>query len=244
MVSPQETSVMVSIEEILRDARRRDEQARVDAERRIHEEAQRREEDRRRREQVEVARLLAEDEERRRRTFEERRSQAELEASQEAIVQRARVEAEARARTQEASAKREHELRLRALGEDRQRRRLIRVVVALLGAVAIGAAGAGVAIHRANDEAASARDRVRELNEKNDALDRGQGRLRAELEEAKRRNAAPPSEASVDAPPPLRRDAPVGPVPPATGHGSHKPPVREPAVPSCAPGDPLCATVP
>ena len=66
MAERQETSVMVSIQEILRDAQSREEQEKVEAERRAREDEQRRLDEARRKQEEGEARLRAEEDDRQR----------------------------------------------------------------------------------------------------------------------------------------------------------------------------------
>src|ERR1019366_3585684 len=165
MAERQETSVMVSIQEILRDAQNREEQEKVEAETRAREEEQRQVDAARRRQDEEEARLRSEEDDRQRRSFEEQRRQAEIQAMQEAHVQRARSEAEAQARLAEMAARQEHERQLHALGQDKHKKRLTMILVALGAVVVIGGVGAGVAIKRSADQAATAQAQLRGMQD-------------------------------------------------------------------------------
>jgi len=185
MAERQETSVMVSIQEILRDAQNREEQEKVEAERRAREEEQRRVDEIRRRQEEEEARLRAEEDERQRRAFEEQRRQAELQALQEAAVQRARTEAEAQARLAEMNARQEHERQLHALGQDKHKKRLTMIAVGLGVLFFVGAIGGGIIIKNVHDQAAAAEAQLRELQSEKDKADQEQARLKAELANTK-----------------------------------------------------------
>jgi len=146
MAERQETSVMVSIQEILRDAQSREEQEKVESERRAREDEQRRIDDVRRKQEEEGARLRAEEDERERRVFEEQKRRAELQALQDAAVQRTRMEAEAQARLAEMTARQDHERQLHALSQDKHKKRLQIFLVGLGLLLFIGAIGGGVFI--------------------------------------------------------------------------------------------------
>ena len=80
MAERQETSVMVSIQEILRDAQHREEQEKLETQQRAREDEKRRIEELRRKQEAEQERVRAEEVERQRRSFEEQKRQAELQA--------------------------------------------------------------------------------------------------------------------------------------------------------------------
>jgi colicin import membrane protein len=185
MAERQETSVMVSIQEILRDAQNREEQEKVEAERRAREDEQRRQDEIRRRQEEEEARLRSEEEERQRRAFEEQRRQAEIQAMQEAAVQRARAEAEAQARLAEMASRQEHERQLHALGQDKHKKRLTLIIAGLAVFFVIGGIGAGVVIKSNADKAEAATIQLRQLQDAKDKADQEQARLKAELENTK-----------------------------------------------------------
>jgi colicin import membrane protein len=185
MAERQETSVMVSIQEILRDAQNREEQEKVEAEHRARAEEQRRLDDARRRQDEEEARLRAEDEDRQRRAFEEQRRQAEIQAMQEAHVQRARSEAEAQARLAEMAARQEHERQLHALSQDKHKKRLTFILVGLGAVLFIGAIGGGVLYNNVHQKALMAEAQVRAMQDEKDKAEAEQARLKAQLENTK-----------------------------------------------------------
>jgi len=185
MAERQETSVMVSIQEILRDAQNREEQEKVEADRRAREEEQRRLDEIRRRQEEEEARLRSEEEDRQRRAYEEQRRQAEIQAMQEAAVQRARAEAEAQARLAEMASRQEHERQLHALSQDKHKKRLTFIVAGLAAFFVIGGITAGVVIKQASDKTAAAEAQLRALQDEKDKADQEQARLKAELENTK-----------------------------------------------------------
>jgi colicin import membrane protein len=185
MAERQETSVMVSIQEILRDAQNREEQEKVEAEHRAREEEQRRLDEVRRRQEEEEARLRAEEDDRQRRSYEEQRRQAEIQAMQEAHVQRARSEAEAQARLAEMAARQEHERQLHALSQDKHKKRLTFILVGLGALLFIGAIGGGVLYKNVHDKAQMAEAQLRSLQDEKDKADQEQARLKAQLENTK-----------------------------------------------------------
>jgi colicin import membrane protein len=254
MAERQETSVMVSIQEILRDAQNREEQEKVEAEHRARADEQKRLDEVRRRQDEEEARLRAEEDERQRRSFEEQRRQAEIRAMQEAHVQRARSEAEAQARLAEMSARQEHERQLHALGQDKQKKRLTMILVALGAVLLVGAIGGGIAYKNVQDKAQATEAQLRSLQDDKDKADAEQARLKAQLENTKdpeqiaalqtqlaeqqqklqtlnsqiaQKGPAPVGGAAV-------RPAGASGGAPKSGSGSGKPC-------NCTPGDPLCS---
>ena len=185
MAERQETSVMVSIQEILRDAQSREEQEKVEAERRAREEEQRRIEEIRRRQEEEQARLKAEEDDKQRRVFEEEKRKAELQAVQDAAIQRAKTEAEAKARLAEMTARQEHERQLHALSQDKHKKRLQFFLVGLGILLFGGAIGGGMLIKQNIDKANLAAARANELQGAMDQAESQKRALQAELENTK-----------------------------------------------------------
>jgi colicin import membrane protein len=248
----QETSVMVSIQEILRDAQSREEQEKVEAEQRAREAEQRRLEEIRRKQEEEAARLRAEEQERDRRVFDEQRRQAELKGLQEATVQRARAEAEAQARLAEMTARQDHERQLHALSQDKHKKRVQGIAIALGVFFFVGAIGAGVVIKNIMDQKNVAQAYARQLESEKQENEQQQTRLRSELEQTKDPEKIAALQAALEeqqkklemirtaqAQPERRVGAQVagGPAPPKK--------VAEPKTPgkpcNCTPGDPLCS---
>ena len=252
MAERQETSVMVSIQEILRDAQHREEQEKVEAERRAREEEQRRAEDLRRRQEAEQERLRADEADRQRRAFEEQKRQAELQALQEAAIQRAKTEAESQARLAEMTVRQEHERKLHALSQDKSKKRLhffLGVLGVLLFAVAIGG---GVLIKNAVDKANAAEAYARQLETDKKQTEAQEAKLKEELANAK----SPEEVEAINAQ--LRQaqvaieqikqaqQNPSAPVHHTTagsggGGGTIKPPAPAAGKCNCTPGDPLCS---
>ena len=247
MAERQETSVMVSIQEILRDAQSREEQEKVEAERRVREEEQRRLDEIRLRQQQEEDRLRAEEEGRQRRAFEEQRRQAELQALQEAAIARARMEAEGQARLAEMSSRQEHERQLHVLSQDKSKRTL-QLFLAGLGVLLFALAiGGGVMIKGAIDKANVAEARTRELEAKQEQAEADKRRLMAEMETAKDdpakaaalRDALAAAQKRIDD---LRREQPGARRPTAVAPATPKSIPGQSAKPcNCTPGDPLCS---
>jgi colicin import membrane protein len=248
MAERQETSVMVSIQEILRDAQSREEQEKVEAEQRARAEEQRRLDEVRRRQEQEEARLRAEEADRQRRAFEEQKRQAELQGLQEAAIQKARAEAESQARLAEMTARQEHERQLHALSQDEGKKRLRTMVIgigALLFAVAVGG---GVLVKNTMDRAAAAEQHNRQLQADIDKAAEEQRQLNFQLQNTKDPAKIAELEAQVaalkdrqsnlaqqQANPGAAVQHPIAHPPPGP-----KPPGPKPAC-NCTPGDPLCS---
>jgi colicin import membrane protein len=251
MAERQETSVMVSIQEILRDAQSREEQEKVEAEQRAREAEQRRVEEIRRRQDEEAARLRAEEAERERRIFEEQRRQAELQGLQEATVQRARAEAEAQGRLAEMNARQAHERQLHALSQDKHKKRVQMIAVALGVFFFIGAIAAGVVIKRVMDERNTAEAYARQLESAKQEVEQKESRLKAELEQTKDpekiaalQSALAEQQQKLD----MIRTQQTQPQERRAGGGAAQPHPKSPekgAAPgkpcNCTPGDPLCS---
>ncbi|MBV9945706.1 MAG: hypothetical protein JOZ69_02535 [Myxococcales bacterium] len=252
MAERQETSVMVSIQEILRDAQSREEQEKLEAERRAREAEQRRLDEIRRRQEEEAARLRAEEEERQRRVFDEQRRQAELKALQEATIHRAKAEAEAQARLAEIASRQEHERKLHALSQDRHKKRVQMIAIALGVFVFVGAIGGGVIIKQQVDKTNAAEARARQLEADKQEAEQLQARLKMELEQTQdpakiaalqtqlaeaQKNLATIQNQQVD----IRRGGGQG----GAAAQAARPRVDKPAAPAakcnCTPGDPLCS---
>ena len=249
MAERQETSVMVSIQEILRDAQSREEQDKVEAEQRAREAEQRRLEDIRRRQEEEAARVRAEAQDRERRGFEEERRQAELRALQEATIQRARAEAEAQARLAEMTSRQDHERKLHALSQDKHKKRVQMIASALGVFFFIGAIGATVVIKHVMDQKNAAEAYARQLESDKQENEQVQSRLKAELEQTKDPEKIAALQAALEEQqkkleqiktqqmqPPERR----GPMPVA-GPVTHPKPADKGKPCNCTPGDPLCS---
>jgi hypothetical protein len=250
-MAQQESSVRVSIEELLREAHAREEQERRDAQERVREAERRRADELRRSRQAEEARLRAEDAERTRLAFDEEKRRIELRALHEGTIARAVTEAEARARLAEMTAQQEHERSLHALRHERHKKRLTRVAIALTAFAVAGGIVAGVAIKRSKDDAMTADARLRAVRDEKDQLEQEQARLKQaighasdpeevarlqqQLADAQRQlrlvTAPAARTAAVHAPPAVVA------TPPARSPGTVK------ASDTCPRGDPLCTTI-
>ena len=252
MAERQETSVMVSIQEILRDAQSREEQEKLDVERKAREAEQRRVDEIRRRQEEEAARLRAEEEERQRRSYEDQRRQAELRAMQEATIHRAKAEAEGQARLAEISARQEHERKLHALSQNKHKKRVQTIAVALGVFLFVGAIGAGVAIKQALDKAAVAEARATQLEADKEQYERQQANLKSQLEQTKDPERIAALQAQLNETQQkldtiktqaleVKKGNSAGVVP--VGAAAHpKAQEKNPGKPcNCTPGDPLCS---
>jgi len=254
MAERQETSVMVSIQEILRDAQSREEQDKIEAEQRARQEEQRRLDEIRRKQEEEAARLKAEDEDRQRRAFEEKRRHAEIEAMQEAAVQRARAEAEAQARLAEMTSRQDHERQLHAMTHDQGKKRLKFLLVGLGVALFAAAIGGGIVIKNQMDKATAAQASANELRAQIDEAEAKRQALASQLAAAQAagedtdRLRAEIAQANADLNN-LKSKSGDRPRPPGVGGGPAAAPAAKPAgapgAPSkpcnCTPGDPLCS---
>jgi colicin import membrane protein len=251
MAERQETSVMASIQDILRDAQDREEQEKVEAERRAHEEEQRRVAEMRRRQDEEEARMRAEEDDRQRRAFEEQRRQAEILAMQEATVQRARSEAEAQARLAEMASRQDHERQIHALSQDKHKKRLTMILVGLGIFVVVGGVLGGVMIKKSSDEAQAAKAQAAQLQGQIDDSKAKEARLAAQLANAKDPAEYQQLQAQLDAE--KAREAqlqsqaanPTKKAPTGGGGGGAGPGAKPPHASgkpcNCTPGDPLCS---
>jgi colicin import membrane protein len=259
MAERQETSVMVSIQEILRDAQSREEQEKLEGEQRAREAEQRRLDEIRRKQEDEATRLRAEDEDRQRRAFEEQKRQAELQAMQEAAIQRAKADADHHARLAEIAGRQAHERQLHALSQDKHKARVQRIAIALGAFVFIGAIGAGVVIKQVTDKANAAEAHARQLEVDKQEVEQQQSRLKTELQQTKDPEKIAALQAQLaeqqtrlDAIRTQAMEAKKG-APPAGGVGAggglpgaaaHPKPAgpSSPGKPcNCTPGDPLCS---
>jgi colicin import membrane protein len=250
MAERQETSVMVSIQEILRDAQNREEQEKAEAEQRARAEEQRRLDDMRRRQEEEQARLRAEESDRQRRAFEEQKRQAELQGMQEAAVHKARAEAEAQARLAEMTARQEHERQLHALSQDQGKKRLRMMlggIAVLLLAVAVGG---GVMIKNAVEKNNSLQQENLALQAEKDRVEDQTRKLKFELDNtqdpAKIAELTAQLQQAKDKMSNLQQQqngtggGVARPAPrPVTGGGAKPAGPKAPC--NCTPGDPLCS---
>jgi colicin import membrane protein len=252
MAERQETSVMASIQDILRDAQVREEEEKLEAERRARAEEERSRDELRRKQEEEEARIKAEDEARQRKVHDEQRRQAEIAAMQEATVARAKMEAEAQARLAEISARQAHERELHQIKTSKGHRTM-KIVAVVLGVVfVLFAVGGGIMIKQSNDRAATAERQQRELQEQIDKAKQDQDRLKAELENTKDPEKIAALQAQIDEQKKKmdslksQQTGPKGPV----WTGGPKPPGVGPGGAgggggntkcNCSPGDPLCS---
>ena len=253
MSDRQESSVMASIQDILRDAQVREEEEKLAVQRRAEDDERARLDGIRRDQEAAEARLRAEEDERQRKAHEEERRQVELVALQEATITKAKMDAEAQARLAEIAKQQEHERNLAVVKNDAGKKRITAIaggigVVALLIAV-----GGGVMVKKANDDKVRIEREVSELRGQADKAEADAKRLRAERDntkdpekiaelERKLKRAEEDAKAAVSklsdrgAKPPVGGGggAPAGGVGAPAGGGGPKP------GPKCPPGDPMC----
>jgi colicin import membrane protein len=250
MAERQETSVMVSIQEILRDAQHREEQEKIDSERRAQEEEQRRVAEQRRRQEQEQERLQAEEADRQRRAFEEQKRQAELQALQEAAVQRAKMEAESQARLAELTVRQAHEQQLHALSQDKSKKRLQFFLVSLGALLFFLAVGGGILIKQAVDKANSAEAYARQLESDKKQAEDHETKLKEQLSSARSPEEVEAINAQLrktqDDLAQIRAAQQQGGGAPArratAGPAQGQRAAPKPGVPcNCTPGDPLCS---
>ena len=163
MAERQETSVMASIQDILKDAKLREEQEKVEEVRRTEAAEQDRLATIRRQQEAEEARMRAEEDERQRRAFEEQKRAAEIAALQEAAVQKAKSEAEAKAKMAEMAARQEHERQLHAMKHDKSKKALRNSVVGIAAVLVIGGTALGIKLKQQTAETAQAESRLAAL---------------------------------------------------------------------------------
>ncbi len=242
-----ESSVMVSIEQLLRDAQLRDSEEKAEVERRLQEQEQRRVDALRLEAERRAALLRAEEEERARRAFEEERRRTELAALQQAALERARLEAAAKARLAEIASRQEHERQLRALAQDKHKKRLQLTLAGLAVLLVAGAVAGGVALERTLSEKEAALTRARELEDR--IADAEAQRAKVERDLANATDPAAMSalraqlkaqEAELNRLNEAKHPKPPVPVAPVRAPPAASPP---PTATACSKGDPMCPTV-
>ncbi len=250
MAERQETSVMVSIQEILRDAQSREEQEKVATEQRARDAEQRRLEELRRKQDDDAARMRADEQDRDRRAFEEQKRQAEIRALQEATIHRAKAEAEAHARLAEMTSRQDHERKLHALSQDKHKKRVQTIAIALGVFFLVGAVGAGAEIKHVMDQKNAAEAYARQLESDKQENEQKQSQLRAELEQTKDPEKIAALQAALEDQQkkleliksqqgqPVERRMAAGPAAPAAQHPK---PADKGKPCNCTPGDPLCS---
>jgi colicin import membrane protein len=256
MAERQETSVMASIQDLLREHQRMEEQERTAAQQRAEDEERARLETARRQQEDEERRIREAEDERQRKIFDEQKRQAELQALQEAAIQKARLEAEAQARLAELASRQEHERHINALKHDKSKKTLKIAAIAsgvfLLLAVIIG----GVTIKKVSDQKAEAEKRVQQLQDDKLKAEQEKAAIKAELENTKDPERIAQLQAQL-----AEKDAKISNLntdlsnrgsgaaakPRAGGGGGGAPPPGGGGAPppkkacNCAPGDPLCS---
>ncbi|HZU85654.1 MAG TPA: hypothetical protein VE987_22160, partial [Polyangiaceae bacterium] len=175
-----------------------------------------------------------------------------LQALQEATIQRAKAEAEGQARLAEIAARQEHERKLHALSQDKHKKRIQMIAVALGVFFFVGAIGAGVVIKQVWDKANAAEARARQLEADKQEVEQQQARLKKELDETKDPEKIAALQQQLDATQrkldtiqsqanEVRRNpgAPIAAQPKGPAKPTDKPSNKPPC--NCTPGDPLCS---
>ena len=179
-----ETSVMASIEDLLREHQRSVAEEEIDARRRADDAERARAEAARSAEAELEARRRAEAEEVRRRAFEAERREAELAAMHEATVQGARIAAEAKARLDELAARQEHERHLSALARDGGKKRW-KLATALTAAFLCVVVGGGIALKTQIDKQRAAELELASLRDQITLAEQEKAKIKAQLEDTK-----------------------------------------------------------
>lgn len=253
MAERQETSVMASIQDLLRDHQRAEEQEKVEAQRKAEEAERARVEALRREAEEAERRAHADEQARQAKLHEEQRKAAEIAAIQEATIQRAKMEAEAQARLAEMAARQEHEKHLHALQHDKSKKTLKWVAIGTGIVLFIALIGGGIALKASHDKAVAAeaeanrlRDQIAQAEQEKAnikaKLDQTQdpetiARLKAELAAADQKasdlNKALSSKGAATTP----RPGGGGPAVAPGGPGTPPPPTKKC---NCREGDPIC----
>lgn len=108
-----------------------------------------------------TARINAENERRRAEEQRAREEAARLEAMRQGEVERARVQAENEARHRAVQQQQDHERQLTALSQDKKKKQLTWIVVAVVGVLVFGGAGGGYAFWSSQKEA----ERIQKLQQ-------------------------------------------------------------------------------
>ncbi len=185
MAERPESSVMASIQDILKDAQTREEEEKLAAQRLAEAEEQARIEAVHKQQEAEEARMRSEEEERQRRAFDEQKRQAELAALQEAKIQSAKIEAEASVRLVELNARQAHERQLAVVKNDEHKKRLTGIAAGLGVLALVAAVGGGYYAKKKSDEAQAAQAELATLQDKASKAEAERSQLKAQLENAK-----------------------------------------------------------
>ncbi len=248
-----ETSVLASIDDLLREHQRSVAAEETEARRRA-ERAERARIDAMDRERAEVeARRQATEDDARRRAFEEQRREAELAAMHEATVQGARVTAEGQARLAELAARQEHERHLSALARDggKKRWKLATALTALFLCVAVG--GGGVALKVQLDKQRAAETELALLRDQIAQAEQEKAKIKAQLQDTKDPQRIAELTKELDdrnqtigkLTTQLGNKGGTGPKPTVTATGTTPPTAtaKPPTVCKCLDGDPTCSCI-
>jgi colicin import membrane protein len=151
-MSKKESSVMFSLNELMRIEDDRIESERKEQERRALETAQALLEAERRAREATIARLLAEEEAARMEDFRRRTEETRLEAIKQAELERARKEAEHRARMETLAAQHSHQEQIAVVRNDASKKKLKRAAVMSVGGLLVVALGGGLLWKHSSDQ--------------------------------------------------------------------------------------------
>ena len=254
MAERQETSVMASINDILRAAK--EEEARAQEQSRLDTVRKQQEEEDRARQAIleEERRMKSEEDERQRRAFEEQRRQAEIAALQEATIQKAKMEAEAQARLAEMAARQAHEAKLHSFQHDKSKKTLKMAVIGASAFLVVALVGGGIIFKIQYDKAQAQSEQLQALQDKIAKAEEDRIKLQSELSNTKdpqkiaelQAKLAEKESAIININKeisankgggggPVRAGGGGPAVKPAGGGGGPKPACN------CSPGDPLCS---
>lgn len=204
MAEQKESSVLFSLKELMNLEEDRIRQEEEERQRAVNAEAQARMDAERRAQEQEEARMRAEDE---RRRFEEQRVREEtarVEAIRQGEVERARLDAENAARLEAMRHQQEHERHITALKEDKGKKQITIIAVAVGVLLLFGAVGGGILFKVQSDKQAAAEKRhqaesaaqqaqvdklMNELRSQNEAVAGLEASVRDAKDEAARRAA-------------------------------------------------------
>jgi len=251
MAERQETSVMASIQDLLRDHAKAEEEEKIAAQRKAEAEERARLDAMRREQEAAEARMRAEEEARQAKIYEEQRKAAELAAIQEATVQRARMEAEAQARLAEMAARQEHEKHLHALQHDKSKKTLKWIAIATGVVLFIALIGGGFALKSSHDKAVAAEAEANRLRDQIAQAEAEKASIQAKLQQTQDPETIARLKAELAAADQKTADlnkalsskgaAPKpGPGGPAIGAPGNAPPPPPPKKCNCREGDPIC----
>ncbi len=179
-----ESSVLFSLQELMRLEQDRIQQEEEDKRRRAENEVRAREDAERRAREDEQNRLRAEEERRRIDDQRRREEAARLEALRQGEVERARVAAEEQARLEAMRQEQAHALEVARLKQDKHKKNLTIGIAAIAATLVIGASVGGYFWNKSSEEAHATQARLEEEKRQQEVDKR---RLEAMLDEQQRR---------------------------------------------------------